>query len=396
MGSYEYDPLGAPLAMDNTKGAYYFQNDRQGSVTAVYDAAGTENYAYTYGPWGATKGTASITGGQTSPFGFTGQYKDPSASNWLYLRDRTYNYTTGRFNTTDPEPTSPGSPNPSAYAYANNDPINQSDPSGRCPLCISAGIGAVIGGVVEGGIYSWQHRNDRQFSWGGFAEATGRGAVIGGLAGALMPGAGNAVVRGLGLTGGRALATSTGVNAAVGAGFSWGVNTALCRPTDPWDLVLGAAGGGASSLIGPALNWMRGLWTTPRPVGAANAARGAALGRDLATAELANEALVSLRSTGRLPSNYVTKAEAEAQGWEPGKALGNKVPGGQIGGDVFENSDGILPAAEGRIWYEADIGINNMMKRSKQPGTRLVYSNDGLAFVTSDHYDTFYQIPNWK
>ena len=260
MGNYEYDPLGTPLAMDNTKGSYYFQNDRQGSVTAVYDAAGTENYTYAYGPWGATKGTAGITGGQTSPFGYTGEYKDPSTSNWLYLRDRTYNDATGRFNTPDPEPTSPGSANSSAYAYANNDPINQSDPSGRCPLCISAGIGAVIGGVVEGGIYSWQHRNDGQFSWGGFAEATGRGAVIGGLAGALMPGAGNAVVRGLGLTGGRALATSTGVNAAVGAGFSWGVNTALCRPTDPWDLVLGAAGGGASSLIGPAMSWFRGLF----------------------------------------------------------------------------------------------------------------------------------------
>ncbi|WP_406858742.1 DUF6531 domain-containing protein [Streptomyces sp. HUAS MG47] len=266
MGNYEYDPLGAPLAMDNTKGSYYFQNDRQGSVTAVYDAAGTENYAYTYGPWGATKGAAGITGGQTSPFGYTGEYKDPSASNWLYLRDRSYHYVTGRFNTPDPEPTSPGSPNSSAYAYANNDPINQSDPSGRCPLCISAGIGAIIGGAIEGGIYSWQHRNDGQFSWGDFAEATGRGAAIGGLAGALMPGAGNAVVRGLGLTGGRALATSAGVNAVVGAGFSWGVNTALCRPTDPWDLVIGAAGGGVSSLLGPTFNWLKNRFSPGNPV----------------------------------------------------------------------------------------------------------------------------------
>ncbi|MDQ0934533.1 hypothetical protein QFZ49_004473 [Streptomyces turgidiscabies] len=37
-----------------------------------------------------------------------------------------------------------------------------------------------------------------------------------------------------------------------------------------------------------------------------------------------------------------------------------------------------------------------MMKRSKQPGTRLVYSNDGLAYVTNDHYKSFYQLPNWK
>ncbi len=28
------------------------------------------------------------------------------------------------------------------------------------------------------------------------------------------------------------------------------------------------------------------------------------------------------------------------------------------------------------------------MKRSKQPGTRLLYSDDGLLYVTTDHYKT--------
>lgn len=92
----------------------------------------------------------------------------------------------------------------------------------------------------------------------------------------------------------------------------------------------------------------------------------------------------------------MTKAQAKAAGWEPGKALGNKIPGAQMGGDVFDNLDGLLPSSPGRTWHEADIGIDNMMKRSKQPGTRLLYSNDGLAYVTSDHYESFYQLPNWK
>ncbi|MGW7454266.1 polymorphic toxin-type HINT domain-containing protein [Streptomyces sp. NPDC054787] len=120
------------------------------------------------------------------------------------------------------------------------------------------------------------------------------------------------------------------------------------------------------------------------------------LGGVLAAAEAANPLTASLRATGELPDNYVTKAQAAAAGWEPGKALGNKIPGAQLGGDVFENSNGVLPSGGGRTWYEADVGINNMMKRSKQPGTRLVYSNDGLAYVTSDHYESFYQLPNWK
>ncbi|MFC9645985.1 putative adhesin [Streptomyces mirabilis] len=90
-----------------------------------------------------------------------------------------------------------------------------------------------------------------------------------------MPGAGNAVARGLGLTGGRALATSTVVNAAVGAGFSWGTNQVHCRPTDPWDLLIGAAGGASSSLIGPAFSWLKGLFGKASGFGPGAATRGA-------------------------------------------------------------------------------------------------------------------------
>jgi hypothetical protein len=120
------------------------------------------------------------------------------------------------------------------------------------------------------------------------------------------------------------------------------------------------------------------------------------LGNNLAAAEAANPLIASLQETGRLPSNYVTKAQAVAAGWKPGKALGNSIPGGQIGGDEFDNFNGVVPDGRFRIWYEADLGINPMMSRSKQPGWRLLYSNDGLAYVTSDHYDTAYQLPNWK
>jgi hypothetical protein len=117
---------------------------------------------------------------------------------------------------------------------------------------------------------------------------------------------------------------------------------------------------------------------------------------DLGAAQAANPLIESLRSTGRLPSEYVTKAQAEAAGWKPSKALGNFIPGGQLGGDPFENRLNDLPTALGRIWYEADLGINPMMSRPKQPGWRLLYSNDGLAYISSDHYVSYYQLPNWR
>lgn len=259
LADYNYNPSGTPQALNRTEGVFYLLHDRQESVRAVHDAAGKENYTYTYTPWGEFTGKASVTDGQSSIFGYGGQYKDQSLPGRLSLRARSYDPSTSRFTTTDPVPADTRSANPSPYAYANNDPVNQADPSGKCPLCVSAGIGAAFGAVVEGGFYSWQHR-DGGFSWGGLAKASGEGAVTGGIAGALMPGAGNAVARSLGLTGGRALATSTAVNAAVGAGLSWGVNQVHCRPTDPWDLLIGAAGGGSSSLLGPAFSWMRGLF----------------------------------------------------------------------------------------------------------------------------------------
>ena len=66
-----------------------------------------------------------------------------------------------------------------------------------------------------------------------------------------------------------------------------------------------------------------------------NAANYEKLKLDLNTTESANNVVESLRNTGQLPPNYVNKTQAVQQGWAPGKALNNTVPGGQIGGDIF-------------------------------------------------------------
>jgi RHS repeat-associated protein len=116
----------------------------------------------------------------------------------------------------------------------------------------------------------------------------------------------------------------------------------------------------------------------------------------LRTTENANPLVDSLKQTGNLPSNYITKTQAEELGWKPGKALNNYAPGKQIGGDVFENTTGILPETPGRVWHEADVGLTNTMTRAKQPGTRLLYSNDGQMYVTYDHYQTVHNIGTWK
>ncbi|MCL1858094.1 MAG: hypothetical protein FWF92_02530 [Oscillospiraceae bacterium] len=92
----------------------------------------------------------------------------------------------------------------------------------------------------------------------------------------------------------------------------------------------------------------------------------------------------------KLPDYYITKKVAENDyKWNPRKnTIGGKAPGKMIGGDVYDNGNGHLPDAPGRTWYEADI---NYMGR-KRNTERVVYSNDGLIFVTYDHFDTFIEI----
>jgi hypothetical protein len=100
------------------------------------------------------------------------------------------------------------------------------------------------------------------------------------------------------------------------------------------------------------------------------------------------EAIRSLRRDKRLPSRYVTKDEARSRGWRGG-GLCEVSPGHTIGGDAFHNFGGKLPGAPGRSYREADLDGNC---RSRGP-KRLVFSNDGLIFVTVDHYDSFVPVP---
>jgi hypothetical protein len=94
---------------------------------------------------------------------------------------------------------------------------------------------------------------------------------------------------------------------------------------------------------------------------------------------------------GRLPDYYVSFETAEDAGWRSRKGNLNKVlPGKMIGGAIYKNKDGKLPQSSGRIWYEADINYDGGY-RNRQ---RILYSSDGLMFVSYDHYQTFYEMTN--
>lgn len=97
------------------------------------------------------------------------------------------------------------------------------------------------------------------------------------------------------------------------------------------------------------------------------------------------EVALYIHTYGKLPSNYVTKKEAEKAGW-PGGSLEKYCPGKCIGGSYFGNYEGLLPDAKGRKWTECDI---DTLGASSRGAKRIIFSNDGLIYYTDDHYESF-------
>ncbi|WP_295038713.1 ribonuclease domain-containing protein [uncultured Fibrobacter sp.] len=91
----------------------------------------------------------------------------------------------------------------------------------------------------------------------------------------------------------------------------------------------------------------------------------------------------------KLPSNYVGKNEGkslyesktgktfEKWNFNPWTTIGV-----MIGGDVFDNREGLLPSGS---YHEADVDYS-----AKNRGTkRLIYQSDCVIYYTADHYETF-------
>jgi hypothetical protein len=101
------------------------------------------------------------------------------------------------------------------------------------------------------------------------------------------------------------------------------------------------------------------------------------------------DTVTALRTDGRLPARYLTKHAAEARGWRPGGDLCRAATGQAIGGDTFNNRERRLPDKPGRRWHEADLDYACGARGAK----RLLWSSDGLIFVTVDHYTSFVPVP---
>ena len=89
-----------------------------------------------------------------------------------------------------------------------------------------------------------------------------------------------------------------------------------------------------------------------------------------------------------LPDYYITKEGLEKLGWKDGESPSKYAPGKMLAKVIYNNRNGHLPESPGMVWYEADINYTPGRRNSH----RILWSNDGLIFVTYDHYQTFYEI----
>jgi hypothetical protein len=84
-----------------------------------------------------------------------------------------------------------------------------------------------------------------------------------------------------------------------------------------------------------------------------------------------DEVAAYIKEFHKLPSNYITKKEANALGWHGGP-LKKYAPGKSIGGDTFTNRQHVLPDSEDK-YIECDINANGTQRGAE----RIVY-NSGL------------------
>jgi RHS repeat-associated protein len=140
--NYIFGPGGLPVEQITSAGTVtYLHHDQQGSTRLLTGSTGTVTGSTTFDAYGNKTGS---TGSSTTPLGYDAQYTSTDTG-LIYLRARVYDPATAQFMSVDP-----AVPITRAlYTYANDNPLNLSDPSG---LSVLGSLESVGEGVLHAGI----------------------------------------------------------------------------------------------------------------------------------------------------------------------------------------------------------------------------------------------------
>jgi RHS repeat-associated protein len=141
--------LGLAYATDTTGNVQaVYHADGLGSVRALTDASGNLVATYQTDPFGVPTQTQ---GSSSQPFGYTGQQQDAESS-FVFLRARYYDPALGRFLSRDTVVGSVADPlSLNLFTYAQDNPVEFTDPSGKCFVPPAAVFCAIEGGTLLAG-----------------------------------------------------------------------------------------------------------------------------------------------------------------------------------------------------------------------------------------------------
>jgi len=170
------DPItGQPVMLRTTTGmqSLYIFDGTPGSPIALINSGASQAFGYDYEPFGTPILTQDGNGNgiPQNPYTFAGSGVRDRVTGWVHYGNRYYSTKTGTFTQQDSldAPLDPGNAN--RYAYAGNDPVNFTDPTGqKLDKCTKAAIEAGAAGAVGGAVVT---------------SETGPGALAGAGIGAL-------------------------------------------------------------------------------------------------------------------------------------------------------------------------------------------------------------------
>jgi RHS repeat-associated protein len=214
----------------------YWNGDHLGSTNMITNSTGAKVQALTYQPHGGVNTNQSFTTPAIDvPYKYTGKEFDYS-TDFYYYESRYYDPWFGRFISADtivPDLYDPQDLN--RYAYARNNPMQYTDPSGHFPILIAIGIGIAVGAISAGIQSDWD------------LEATLIGGVLGGASAGVGTGvASSAYYATLSTLGGTWASVAGGVAGGAVAGGTSAVlaNAAGYRVNIGLAIASGAAAGG--------------------------------------------------------------------------------------------------------------------------------------------------------
>jgi RHS repeat-associated protein len=143
-----YGPNQLPIEqINNTTGTVqYLHHDQAGSTRLLTGSTGTVTGKCTYSAYG----TPTCEGSSTTPLGFDGEYTS-SDTGLVYMRARVYDPATAQFLSVDPLEKLTRAP----YNFAEDNPLNESDPTGLFSLGEIPIIGEGLEKVVTRYVGFW-------------------------------------------------------------------------------------------------------------------------------------------------------------------------------------------------------------------------------------------------